>query len=194
MRTAVLGGSFDPLHIGHLFLAEELKIELGYERVILVPAAEPPHKRPSGETTSAQRLEMLAEAVSGIPELVVDDCEILRGGRSYTIQTIPLIREKYDLSELPALVVGDDLLEGFSSWKDHEELVEMVNIVVAHRLFSEEVEFGYPHQYLHNLILPVSSSGIRERVASGRAFRHIVPESVFRYIQKNMLYRRRNEL
>lgn len=192
MRTIILGGSFDPLHVGHLFLAEEVRLQLGYERVILIPAAEPPHKEPSGATTSAQRLEMLSEAVEDVEGLVVDDCEIARGGRSYTVETVPHVAASYDLTGRPGLIIGDDLLDGFSSWKSYQYLLEMVDIVVAHRRFSQEVAFPFPHRYVNNLILPISSSDIRERVASGRAYRHIVPESVFRYIQRNMLYSRRN--
>ncbi len=192
MRTVLFGGSFDPPHIGHLFLAEELLKQLDYERIILVPAAEAPHKEPSGATTSAQRIEMLRSAVAEIDSLVVDDCEIRRGGTSYTVETIPVLLSQYDITGRLALVIGDDLIEGFQTWKDHELLVEMVDIVIAHRTFREKVAFSYQHVYLDNLLLPVSSSEIRARVREGKAYRHIVPESVFRYIEENMLYIQRD--
>lgn len=192
MKTVILGGTFDPVHIGHLFLAEELMTQLGYERVILVPAAQPPHKEASGSTTTEQRLEMLRVATDGNDRLVVDACEIERGGQSYTVDTIPVIERAYRPTPPLGLVIGDDLLEVFDGWKEHAKLLSMVEIIVAHRLSSERMTFAYPHRYLDNLVLPISSTDIRERIRRGRAFRHIVPETVFSYIEKNMLYRQRD--
>jgi nicotinate-nucleotide adenylyltransferase len=91
------------------------------------------------------------------------------------------------------MIIGDDLLDGFSSWRGHESLIAMVDILVAHRLSVKELDFSFPHRYVDNLLLPISSSDIRRRVASGRVYRHIVPEPVYKYIERYMLYRRRVE-
>lgn len=192
MKTVMFGGTFDPVHVGHLFLAEELISQLGYERVILVPAAKPPHKETSGETSAAQRLEMLRMSIQGNDRLVVDDCEVERGGQSYTVDTVPAIERTYRPTGPLGLVIGDDLLAGFDGWKEHARLVTMVEIVVAHRVSRARLEFSYPHRYIDNLLLPISSSDIRERIRDGKAFRHIVPETVFSYIERNMLYRQRD--
>lgn len=192
MKTVFLGGSFDPVHIGHLHLAEEVMIQFGYDQVVFVPAAEAPHKEPSGESTSAQRLEMLRAAVEGYLHFIVDDCEITRGGRSYTVETVPVLQARYSPEGRLGMIIGDDLLEGFLKWKAHEKIVEFVDIIVAHRQFVHRVEFAFPHRYVDNLRLPLSSREIRGRVAAGKAYRHIVPEPVFRYIERYMLYRQRD--
>lgn len=193
MRTVILGGSFDPIHIGHLFLAEEVMTQLGYQRVVFIPVAEAPHKSASGESSPEQRLEMLKIATQPYERFVVDDCEIRRGGRSFTVETVPLIRERYRPSGRLGMVIGDDLLEGFEAWKDYEKLLDMIDLVVAHRRFEQRVEFAFPHEYVDNLLLPLSSSEIRRRVAEGKAYRHIVPEPVFGYIEHHMLYRQRDD-
>jgi len=192
MRTIIIGGSFDPVHIGHLFLAEEARCQLGYERVVFVPAFVPPHKNLSNEARPEQRLAMLHACVDSLDSFVVDDTEMLRGGVSYTVDTLPAIIRRYDLREKPGFVLGDDLVAGFTGWKEYRRLPELADLVIAHRFYRERVNFEFPHRYLENLILPVSSSDIRARVRAGSAFRHIVPEGVFRYIVENMLYRQRD--
>ncbi len=192
MKVLVLGGSFDPVHIGHLFLAEEVRRQFEYDEVVFVPASEAPHKEPTGETTDQQRLEMLQLAVEGNKRFLVDDCEIVRGGRSYTVETIPEINERYHPEGRVGFIIGDDLVSGFSSWRSHKTLAGMVDLIVAHREFQERVEFEFPHRYADNLLLPISSSDIRERIAAGKAFQHIVPDPVFRYIERYELYRQRD--
>lgn len=192
MRTVVIGGSFDPVHIGHLFLAEEARCELGYERVIFIPSHKPPHKNLSNEATAEQRLEMLRLACDEWGFAIVDDTEIRRGGVSYTVDTIPEILRRHSISGNPGFILGDDLLSGFTTWKSHELLPQMVDIIIAHRLFESRLDVPFRHRYLDNLLLPVSSSNIRQRVREGRAFRHIVPDRVFHYIESNNLYGKRS--
>lgn len=191
MRTVILGGSFDPVHIGHLFLAEEARRELGYERVIFIPSYKPPHKNLSNDATAEQRLEMLHLACDEWEFATVDDTEIRRGGISYTVDTIPEIVGRYPISGKPGFIIGDDLISGFTTWKSYQLLPQMLDIVIAHRLFESRLEVPFRHLYLHNLLLPVSSSGVRRRVREGRAFRYIVPEKVFHYIESNGLYAER---
>lgn len=187
MKTVLLGGTFNPVHIGHLYLAEEVKLSLGYERVIFVPAYIPAHKEPDHSTTAEQRLEMLRCAVFNT-DFVVDSCEIQRGGISYTIDTIEEIIKNYTITEKPGLLIGDDLVEGFRKWKEWETLLEKVDLIVARRSYKEEVSCDFKHTYLNNLIIPISSSDVRERVKKGLSFRYFVPETVYSYIKENGVY------
>ena len=187
MKTVVIGGTFNPVHVGHLYLAEEARRQGGYERVVFVPSHIPAHKNPDNCTDPADRLEMLRRAVQS-SDFIVDDCEIQRGGVSYTYETILDLQERYSIEGKPGLVVGDDLVEGLPKWKRWEELQQLVSLIVAHRLSAQRVECPWPHTYIENLILPISSSTIRERVKSNSVFRYLVPEEVYTYIVENGLY------
>ncbi|MCF7928362.1 MAG: nicotinate (nicotinamide) nucleotide adenylyltransferase [Spirochaetales bacterium] len=188
MKAAILGGTFNPPHIGHLYLAEEVH-KLGYDSVFLVPAHWPAHKpQPTGPTPS-QRIEMLEQAAGQVPYFRVESCEIDRGGTSYTIETVHYLLEHYRIEGRPALVVGDDLAEGFSGWKRVDELAQQVDFLVARRSRKEgSATFPYPHTRIENIFLPISSRDIRRRVAESRAFRYLVCEPVYQYIVKEGLY------
>ncbi|HDQ15136.1 MAG TPA: nicotinate (nicotinamide) nucleotide adenylyltransferase [Sediminispirochaeta sp.] len=189
MRTVIIGGTYNPVHIGHLHLAEETRLQFGYERVIFVPANIPAHKESDSCTSPRQRLEMLKRATesSGI---VVDTTEIERGGVSYTYETVLEFFKKYDITGKPGLVVGDDLVPGLSKWREWDKLLPLIDLLIAHRLHKHHVQCPYPHSYVDNLMLPISSSQIRQRVKHGRGFRYLVPEEVARYIDEREMYRR----
>ncbi len=189
MRVAVLGGSFNPIHIGHLFLAEEVKRALSFDRIVFVPANIPAHKDASESLPGHHRLAMLERAIAGVPYFAVDDCELSRGGVSYTIDTIPIIAAHFPSEGKLALVVGDDLIDGFGRWKSAAQLANLVEIIIARRSAGESLPFSYPHLRLENLLLPISSTDIRRRIRAGEAFRHIVPEAVYQYIETMGLYR-----
>lgn len=218
MRIALLGGSFDPVHVGHISLAEALYRELAYDRVLLIPANDPPHKELASRTRATDRLAMLRLAAASRPYLAVDDCEIARGGVSYTVDTIRHVIAAYGagLSGKPALAIGEDLVAGFSSWKDVPVLLELADIVVARRLRSSDAgsagitgdagkacgadttggtgraDFPYPHIDLENELVDVSSTLVRERIAVGGEWASLVPEPVYRYIVSHTLYEYRN--
>ena len=117
MRLAILGGTFNPVHIGHLFLAEEVQALLGYDRILFVPANIPVHKTMPVEVGARHRLRMLhALAVAGCPGLV-EDCELERGGNSYTIDTLSYVLERFRPEGRPGLIIGEDLVEGFPAWR-----------------------------------------------------------------------------
>jgi nicotinate-nucleotide adenylyltransferase len=187
VNIAVLGGTFDPIHNGHLFLAEQV-LALGYARVIFVPSFKPAHKEVGAKDEPALRLEMTRLACAGRQEFIVEDCEIAREGTSYTIQTIGYLGEKYGFLEKPGLVIGDDLVAGFGRWKKAGDLKKAVKVIIAHRLSKEEVPFEGDHIYLENSILPLSSSEIRRRIAAGKAYRYLVPEAVYGFIRSRGLY------
>jgi len=187
MRTVIIGGTFNPVHVGHLMLAEEVRVQEGYDKVVFVPSNKPAHKVVDG-TTVDQRLDMLRLAVAGY-EVGVETCELAREGISYSIDTVRYVLEHYTLTGRPALVIGDDLFSNFDSWKDAGELSRLAELLVAHRRFSHQLSSHWPHRYLNNKLLDVSSTEVRQRVRQGLAWKALVPPAVASYIQENQLYR-----
>lgn len=188
MKTVLFGGTFDPIHIGHLHLADTLRTEYGYEQIIMVPSYIPPHKDRSLSVSPKQRYLMVKAAAE--PEgFIVDPFEIESEGISYTYRSVEHLYASYPVSEKLSLVVGDDLVDGLSSWKEWEKIVDRVDLLIARREASESLPCPWPHTYLDNAVLPISSSDIRERIGQGRAYRYLVPEAVGRIIQDTGLYR-----
>ena len=161
----------------------------GYERVILVPANVPAHKGVAGDVSARHRLRMARLAVRGRPGLICDSCEIDRGGVSYTIETVAFLKEKYRIDARPGLLIGDDLLDGFESWRRAAELADVADLLVFHRTTAARLDFPYPHTYLENSPVTVSSTEIRERIRRGEPIEHLVPCAVGRYIATHRLYR-----
>ena len=227
MRIAVFGGSFNPIHMGHLALADEVCVSLGYDRVIFIPTYIPPHKTFSDTVSAADRLEMVRLACEGDGRFTVDSCEIDRGGVSYTFDTVSWLEEKYSgtLDGKIGLVLGDDLLPGFHLWYRAADLAEKCDLILARRpqLSGRSGASGSAHantdkgayaevshstvdesgrkvfdidseplfngaSCIRNPELAVSSTDIRERAASGRAFKYLVPERVFKYIVESNIY------
>ena len=192
MRIAILGGSFNPVHNAHLALADAVHRALGYDRVLFVPASIPPHKELDSGATAEDRIAMLRLAIADASFLEVEDCEIVRGGISYTIDTVAYLEEKYRdrLEGKIALVIGEDLVAGFDTWKDAQILAERTDVIVARRPLEGDrpAKFPYRHTALENSLLPISSSGIREAVRLGKSWRYLVPDGVYRYIVEHILY------
>lgn len=188
MSYILFGGSFNPIHYGHLFLAEELHVGYGYEKIIFIPSNKPVHKPEESKTTASQRIDMIKLAVEGIPWIEVEECEVKRGGYSYTVDTLRDLYSRYKFKEKPGFVIGDDLAYGFPRWKDPEAILSMVNLVVAKRGSGLPKDFSYPYTAIDNLRLAISSSEIRERVKSGKAFRFLLPEKVYDYVKYRGLY------
>lgn len=189
MKLALLGGTFNPIHNGHLFIAEEVLRSLGYDRVVFVPSFKPAHKEISAEDDPEKRLAMVRLAIGEREEFLVDDCELQRRGTSYTMETIDYLNRKHRIDGRIGLIIGDDLVAGFGKWKMVDRLLSEVDIIIARRISPEKVEFPGPAAYLENALLPISSSDIRERVRTDKAFRYLVPEEVYLYIVKERLYR-----
>jgi nicotinate-nucleotide adenylyltransferase len=176
------------VHIGHLAMADELRAEFGYDRVLLVPSFRPPHKDLAVEPGPERRLEMLRLAVEDDQQIGIDDCEIRRGGTSYTVETLADLRARYAIEGKPGLVLGDDLIPGFPTWKNPAEIAEAADLVCAHRSSEEELPLPFPHRYAHNCVIKISSSGIRGRIAARLPFRRLLAPGVYRYIVELGLY------
>lgn len=188
MKLAILGGSFDPVHIGHLHLAETALGKLGYDRVILIPAFISPFKSGAETCSPADRLDMLAASIQADPRLGLDDCELRREGVSYTIDTIGDITARYRPTGKPGLILGDDLAQHFSEWRRAEEIVEGADIIIARRLSAAPAAFPYPYKALDNDRIGVSSQEIRSRIREGEDWRYLVPQGARLIIQDRRLY------
>ncbi len=188
MKALVLGGTFNPVHYGHLFVAEEVRTTLGYDAVIFVPANQPVHKDNGPVIAPAYRVEMLRLAVDDYSPFIVDDGEIARGGPSYSIDTVTDLVPRHGITGKPGFVIGDDLVEGFPAWKNVDELVRVVDLIVARRTSAAPARLPYPHRTVMNTILPISSSEIRQRVTEGRSARFLLPDRVLAYIKDTKLY------
>ena len=189
MKIAVMGGTFNPIHTGHLFLAEEVRLQFNYERIIFIPANLPVHKELTYRIDPLHRLEMVKIAIAPYPCFKVDDCELNRGGDSYMIETMADIIRRYSPERKPGLIIGDDLVKNLYSWKDAQRLAEMVDLIIAHRLTVREEAIAFPCKYLNNLLLSISSTEIRQRIKQGRAIRFILPDKVLSYISRQGLYK-----
>lgn len=214
MKIAVLGGSFNPIHIGHLALADEVCVSLGYDRVLFIPAYNPPHKEMHTIVSREDRMEMVRLACRDDQRFVAESCEMERGGISYTYDTICILEKKYAevLEEKIGLIMGDDLLSGFHLWYKAEELSQKCDLILARRPpvsmgsgknanhargdygnlpsdFDPEKEPLFKNaKYIKNPYLAVSSTDVRERASQKASFRYLVPQGVFEYIKKGGLY------
>ena len=188
MKIGILGGTFNPIHIGHLILAEEAREKLSLDKVVFVPAYFPPHKDNSDIADAQERLDMVRVAISGNPHFSSSDTEIKRDGRSYTIDTIKELRQVYPKDEL-YFIIGSDLLTYLDEWKDLGEIIRMVKFIAATRP-------GYPLEKIpaHISTLPiravdVSGFEIRKAIREGKSFRYLVPEAVYKYINEKKVYK-----
>jgi nicotinate-nucleotide adenylyltransferase len=188
MRYAILGGSFNPVHLGHLFLAGAVLAELDYDRIILVPAFQSPFKPGELNAAPRDRLDMLAASIAGDPRLTIDDCEIRREGVSYTIDTVRDIIRRYLPDGKPGLILGDDLAADFPRWRRAGELAELADLIIARRRFAGDRSWPYPCRQIKNGIMEISSAAVREGIASGGGWRYLVPEGARIIIEDRGLY------
>lgn len=188
MKIGILGGTFNPIHVGHLILAEEAREKLLLDKIIFVPAATPPHKDISDIAEAQNRFAMLKLASRGNRHFCVSDIEIKREGRSYTIDTIREFKKLYPNDEL-YFIIGSDLLKYLDEWKDLGEIIKMVKFIAATRP-------GYPLEKIPSYIstLPIravdiSAFEIRSAIKGNKSFRYLVPDRVFDYINRRKLYK-----
>jgi nicotinate-nucleotide adenylyltransferase len=192
----ILGGTFDPIHHGHLAIAEEARETLGLERVLFIPAATPPHKPGRPVTPAAERLAMVRLAIAGNPAFTVSDIEIVRGGASYTVDTLEALRG--DGLVEPWLIMSAETLAAFAAWRSPERILDLARLAVVPRAGHEVLDTGwlearFPGRggravFLPGPLLPISGSVVRRRAAVGRSVRYLVPDAVAAYIAQHHLY------
>lgn len=217
MKIGLFGGTFNPVHLGHLRSALEVREGLGLDEVVLVPAAVPPHKGQAHLAGAAERLEMVTQAVAGVAGLTVSDIEVRREGPSFTVDTVRHFRNRLPGAEL-SLIVGLDAFLEIDTWRSYRELLELVPVVVisrpggaacgddatVERFIRDRIDPGaaadpgagcYRAAGVQGIrvfpvtALDVSSSRIRELVRTARSIRFLVPDAVGTYIQTRGLYR-----
>ena len=187
-RIGILGGTFNPIHLGHLALADEARQLLRLEKIIFVPTNLPPHKGRRGLAPAQKRLDMVSLAIKSNPFFVVSDLELVRGGISYSVETVNKFRTKFAGAKL-YFIVGSDFLEEFSTWKDTKALSKICKFAVAARPGFPLKELPRNMQAIKVAPLDISSTDIRKRLKNKQSIRYLVPEEVRRYILKNKLYR-----
>lgn len=187
-KIGIYGGTFDPIHHGHLILAREACESFELEKMIFVPAALSPHKTECVPASPAIRLEMLRAAIEGEADFVADDCELLREPPSFSIDTVELVRAREAGAEL-LYFIGQDNVTGLPTWHRFDELQKMVQFVVLNRS-GFQTQPGYPAVQRH---IDISATEIRKRVATNRSIRYLVPPAVEAIIQREHLYQEPNQ-
>jgi nicotinate-nucleotide adenylyltransferase len=194
--VGLIGGTFDPIHHGHLAIAEEAREALGLERVLFIPSATPPHRPGRPITEAADRLAMVRLAVAGNPAFAVSEVEVERGGASYTVETLTFLRGA-GIAD-PWFILSSEALAGFPSWREPARILELARLAVVPRagyepLDSAWVEARFPGggdrvRFLSGPLLPISGSVVRGRAAAGRSVRYLVPDGVAAWIADHRLY------
>jgi nicotinate-nucleotide adenylyltransferase len=213
MHLAIFGGTFNPVHYGHLKGAEAVLAEIKAEKALFIPVAEPPHKEAADLASPAHRLEMIRLAISGNPFFALSDIEVTRGGLSYTIDTLTEILDTFEPRPKLTLVIGTDSFNEFSSWRDYRGIIELADLVVIRRPGMEikELQEVLPVELARSFCYDsvddvfknessrtikflsyggsdISSSMIRELIGRGESIKHLTPDEVVDYIKEKGLY------
>jgi nicotinate-nucleotide adenylyltransferase len=217
MRLGILGGTFDPIHYGHLRIAEEAREELHLEKILLIPGATPPHKGKMKISPFKDRFAMAVMAAKGSPLLEVLDLEGRREGPSYSVDTIAEVRRMYGADSELFFIIGMDAFQEIKTWKRYNDLFKETNFAVIKRPGVPDEQLGslimsmglgfQPGEENDSFILPstghgifykrmtlleISSTEIREKASDGRSIRFLLPESVESYIMEKGLYKNGN--
>lgn len=192
MKIGFLGGSFDPVHFGHLLAAQDVFEQCGLDRLLLVPAAQAPLKPEEVRTSCDDRLAMLRAAIEWDHRFEISDVELRRGGISYTIDSVRHFRTVFPRDEL-CWIIGGDQLPKLNEWKDVTELAGMVRFIFLERPgHPAKNPPPIPGLRLHRCdghLIEISSSELRERVRRGLSLHYFCPQKVIAYIEKHQLYR-----
>jgi len=216
MKWGLFGGTFDPVHFGHLRAAQELVTLLNLDRVIFIPSANPPHKTGRVITPFEHRLQMVKLAIEGNDSFAVSDVEFSRGGKSYSIDTVRYFLDLHDNSLELYFITGQDAFDAITTWREWEKLLLLCNFAVMTRpgyenrglahILPEDFASRFTHDqensvyqgpeghalYFRNVtFLDISSSLIRENISTSRSIRYLLPDSVGHYIAQNFLYRQK---
>ncbi len=190
-KILVIGGRFDPIHIGHLIIAEDMKEELNVDKVFFIPSYNPPHR--GVETPFEHRYNMVKLAIDEEPSFAVSDIEKRLGlEKSYSYLVMQEFKKQFPDSRI-LFLIGSDQFKTFKTWYKYEDLLNLVEVVVALRNTADKKY--YPKdliervKFAHNRIIEVSASEVRRRAREGKPFRFMVREPVYQYILENNLYR-----
>jgi nicotinate-nucleotide adenylyltransferase len=189
LRLGLFGGSFDPVHCGHLQLALAAQKEFKLQKVVFVPARRPPHKKDKELLPAGKRVRMLSLALAPYPGMSISSFELRRKQTTYTYQTLRHFRRKFPDADL-FFIIGSDSLNELSTWKRSDLLFTLCRFIVGRRKGSRPRRTGTaPADFLAGCLPAISSSGIRDRVRQGRSIKGLVPPVIERYIRTECLYR-----
>jgi len=194
----ILGGTFNPIHVGHLLVAQDALEQLGLERVIFVPSATPPHKAVDKLASARDRLRMIKLAIRDNARFEVNDIEIRRGGKSYSVDTLAQLKRRYPQAGF-FFIIGADSLRELHLWRDVKRLVTLCTFVTVPRPGFEAKPVVDPRldlatrrrlrqHILRGHACDIASRDIRTRVANGQSIRYLVPDAVHQYIRRRRLY------
>jgi nicotinate-nucleotide adenylyltransferase len=193
MRVGAFGGTFDPVHLGHLIVAEQCREQARLDQVLFVPAARPPHKLEQELTAFARRVEMMELAIAGHPHFAVADIEKDRPGPSYTADTLAELQRRYPDAEL-FLVIGSDCIGDLQNWHNPRGIGDLAELLIVARPGWGVDASSLPpalgrRQIVTAPLIDISSRDLRRRAAEGRSLRYLVPPAVDCYIGTHRLYR-----
>jgi len=186
-RIGVLGGTFNPIHIGHLAIAQVAMEKCELDKVLFIPCALPPHKVMASLVGAQDRLRMVRSAVRGNAKFQVLDYEVKKGGRSYSVDTLEHLQEVYPKTTKFFFIVGEDCFPSLRTWKNVERITELATFVVVSRPGNKK-QSRIKHQLVIMPGFDVSSSYVRKRARAGKSIKYLVPEGVSRYIKQRKLY------
>lgn len=185
-KIGILGGTFNPIHNGHLLLAEGVKEKLGLHSIIFIPCYLPPHKKNIKILSTRHRLNMVKLAVKDNPCFKVSDVEIKRGGKSYTVDTLEKLHKIYKNKAKFYFILGSDSFSGLHTWKDLDKIMKLCRLVAVTR---PGYHIKYPFVKVVSIFtLPVSSTDVRKSVQNKKSIKYLVPDNVIKYIRKNKLF------
>ena len=198
-KIGIMGGTFDPIHLGHLFIAETALHNLKLDKILFIPTGSPPHKNNLNITPAHHRLIMAELAINDNPKFQLSDIEIKRNGKSYTIDTVRELKSIYKGVDF-VFITGTDSFVEMETWENCRDLFKEITIVVARRLNYDNESFYERKQYFNMKygakiidmrlpLLEISSSDIRDRIKKGSPIRYLVPYDVREYIKKHGLYK-----
>lgn len=201
-RVGVIGGTFDPIHYGHLTIAEEMRSRLDLAEVVFVPAGQPPHKQGERVSAAHHRLAMVTLAIASNPHFTISRVDLQRTGPSYTVEMLRLLQEQWGNQTAIYFIIGWDSLEELLAWHDPAGILDRLGYLVAVQRpgykeatgYREELETRLPTITQRLLTIPapqleIASTDLRQRVAEGRPIKYQTPETVERYIAQHRLYR-----
>lgn len=192
IKIGLMGGTFNPIHLGHLKIASKVLDCLGLAKVIFVPSGNPPHKQLKDITDASHRLKMIELAIDRDNRFGVSDMEVKREGKSYTLDTIKQAKALYSADTDVYFITGADMALDLPNWKDPLEILSISHVVAVERPgFSlKKLEESYKNKIitLEGISIDISSTDIRKRIKRGESIKDLVPESVEKYIRDNNLY------
>jgi nicotinate-nucleotide adenylyltransferase len=192
LRLGVFGGTFDPVHLGHLIAAEEARLAVPLDRVLFIPSGQPPHRSKPPSASAEQRARMVALAINGHADFVLDEREVRAERVVYTIETLKALKVEHGPACRLHLIIGGDSLLDFPLWREPLRILDLATVVVIERPGSP-LEGADP-MLLGRVLrvsgarVAISAREIRDRLGTGRSVRYLVPEAVQSFIERNRLY------